>query len=262
MSSFPIYATSPLPWAILLLVLLLLAWHLLPGGVRWAGVVIEVLLIVLMTPIGSEALARSLAARIPPVSACVAPQPTTVVVLAGGFDYSPRSPDDFGALRSVSLQRLFAGVALWRRIPDAHLVVAGGGGALVREADLMANLAVQLGVPAASIELDDRSHNTWENARNVAALSPAVPRRIWLVTSPMHLPRALQAFRAWGFEPCAWPTDRRYRNVHIWPGAFIPQGSAARTASVALHELIGGWKYAWMARQHARNDTSSTRPLP
>lgn len=255
MSSFPVYATSPLPWAVLLLIVLALAWHVLPGGVRWLGVVIEIALVALMTPIGANALARSLEARIPPPSACVAPQPTTVVVLAGGFDYSPRTPDDFGALRSVSLQRLFAGVALWRRIPDARLVIAGGGGGAIREAELMANLAVQLGVPAAVIELDDRSRNTWENAHNVAALSPAVTKRIWLVTSPMHLPRALLAFRAWGFEPCAWPTDRRYRNVQIFPGAFIPQGGSVRTASVALHELIGGWKYAWMARGHARQES-------
>lgn len=262
MSSFPVYATSPLPWAVLLLVVLALAWHVLPGGVRWPGVVVEILLVALMTPIGANALARALEARIPPASECGAPQPTTVVVLAGGFDYSPRAPDDFGALRSVSLQRLFAGVALWRRIPDARLVVAGGGGGRIREAELMANLAVQLGVPAAAMELDDRSRNTWENARNVAALSPAVPKRIWLVTSPMHLPRALVAFRAWGFEPCAWPTDRRYRNVHIFPGAFIPQGTAVRTASVALHELIGGWKYAWLARRHARQDAVDKRHTP
>lgn len=252
MGSFPIYATSPLPWAVLLLVLLLLAWHVLPGGVRWAGVVIEVLLLAMMTPIGANALARSLEARVPPASACTAPQPTTVVVLAAGFTYSPRSPDDFGALGSMSLQRLFAGVALWRRIPDARLVIAGGAGARIREAGLMANLAMQLGVPAGAIAIDDRSHNTWQNARDVAALSPPVPKRIWLVSSSMHLPRAVTAFRAWGLEPCAWPTDRRYANVHVFPAAFLPQGNAVRTAAIALHELIGGVKYAWMARQRAR----------
>jgi len=35
----------------------------------------------------------------------------------------------------------------------------------------------------------------------------AVPPRIWLVTSALHMPRALVAFRAAGFEPCSYPSD-------------------------------------------------------
>ncbi len=262
MSSFPIYATSPLPYAVLLLVLLVVAWQWLPGGVRYAGILIEILLVMVMTPLGADALARTLEARIPPVQACPAPQPHTVVVLGGGFQHAPRSPDDFGALHLTTLQRLFAAVALWERIPGARLVIAGGAGSRIRESQVMANLALQLGVPATSIEVEDRSRNTWQNAENVAALSPRVPERIWLVSSAMHLPRALGAFRAWGFEPCAWPSDRQYGNVHIYPGAFIPQGSGVRTAAIALHELIGGVEYRVRAWRHARQVRATPRQTP
>src|SRR5579875_2937898 len=224
--SFPIYATSPLPCALVLLVLLAVFWARLPGGVRWAAIVIEVLLVAVMTPLGADTLARMLEARVPPARTCAAPVPTTIVVLAG--------------------------VALWRRIPDARLVIVGGGGWRIREAVPMADLATRMGVPESSIEIEDRSRNTWENAQDVAALSPRVPRRIWLVSSGMHLPRALAAFRAWGFAPCAWPSDLPSARLQLWPGAFIPQGQSVQRAGVALHELIGGVEYAVRAWWHAR----------
>jgi uncharacterized SAM-binding protein YcdF (DUF218 family) len=255
--SFPIYATSPLTWALVLLLLLALGWHALPGAVRWAGIAVEVALIVLMTPLGAHGLAHLVAARAPPAQACTAPVPTTIVVLGGGFGYPARSADDYGSLSAAGLQRVFAGVALWQEIPGAQLVVAGGGGGRIREAVPMSNLAVRMGVPAASIEIEDRSRNTWQNARNIAALSPALPKRIWLVSSPMHLPRALAAFRAWGFEPCAWPSAPA-DSLNVRPGAFVPQGPAVRKAGIALHELIGGVEYRFLAWRHARGAKSQT----
>ncbi|HEX7369422.1 MAG TPA: YdcF family protein [Rhodanobacteraceae bacterium] len=252
--SFPLYATSPLPYSLALLVVLAACWRRCPRSVRVVGVVVEILLVALMTPIGAHALARALAASVPPPGSCVAPRPTTIVVLGGGFENVPRSDIDFGALHLVTLERAFAGIALWHRIPDARLVFSGGAGSGTHEAPVMANLAMQMGVPARAISIDPTSRNTWENARNVAALSPAVPRRIWLVSSAMHLPRALGAFHAFGFQPCAWPTGLAVTRLHVWYGAFIPDGGSARTSAMALHEVFGGWDYAvkeWWKRRHA-----------
>ncbi len=256
--SFPIYATSPLTWALLLLVLLALGWRRLPIAWRWAGIAIEVLLVALMTPLGAAGLVHLAAARVPPVQTCPAPMPDTIVVLGGGFDYPPRTSDDYGSLSTTALQRVFAGVALWQQIPDARLVIAGGGGGRIREAVPMANLAMRMGVPAASVEIEDRSRNTWQNARNVAALSPPLPRRIWLVSSPMHLPRALEAFRAWGFEPCAWPSGVVKDSPDLGLGAWLPQGGAIRETAIAFHELIGGMEYQFLAWRQARRASAQT----
>lgn len=258
----PIYATSPLPYAIALLVLLVLCWHGLPRGVRYSGVAIEVLLILLMTPLVANALVRVIEARVPPVDTCVAPEPTTIVVLSAGVERAPDAPDDYAALRLLSLRRLFAGVALWRKIPGARLVISGGGRWRIPEAVPMANLAEQMGVPAAAIEIEGRSRSTWENARNVAALSPPVPKRIWLVSSALHLPRALGAFRAWGFEPCAWPSGLRNSRLRFGPGVFIPQGWSVTTSTLALHELLGGVEYAVLEWRHARHPSAARRQTP
>jgi uncharacterized SAM-binding protein YcdF (DUF218 family) len=247
-----------LPYALVLLILIAAGWHWLPAGVRWTGIAIEVLLVALMTPLGATALTRAVAMRAPPARACLAPRPDTIVVLGAGFEHAPNSSTDYGALHEAGLQRVFAAVALWKQLPGARLVVAGGAGWQIREAVPMTNLAVQLGVPSKAIEIDDRSRNTWQNARNVAALSPAVPRRIWLVTSAVHMPRAVDAFRAWGFEPCAWPSDLPEIKTHAWLGAFIPQAGGVGKASVALHELFGGVEYKFLAWRQARRAPAQT----
>jgi uncharacterized SAM-binding protein YcdF (DUF218 family) len=251
--SFPVWGTSPLLYAVVLLALIVAGWHWLPTSVRCAGIAIEVLLVASMTPLGATLLARAVAMRTPMARVCPGPRPGAIVVLGAGFQYAPNSPDDYGALHEEGLQRVFAAAALWKKLPDARLVVAGGAGWGIREAEPMANLAMQLGVPPKAVAIEDRSRNTWQNARNVAALSPPVPRRIWLVTSAVHMPRALEAFRAWGFEPCAWPSDLPEIRIHVWPGAFIPQGNGVYTASIALHELLGGVEYKFLAWRHARS---------
>lgn len=256
----PVYATSPLPYAVALLILLVLCWHGLPRGVRYSGLAIEVLLVLLMTPLVASALVRVIEARVPPVDACGAPQPTTIVVLSAGVARPPDAPDDYAALRLMSLRRLFAGVDLWRKIPGARLVISGGGRWRIPEAVPMANLAERMGVPAAAIEIEDRSRSTWENARYVAALSPPVPKRIWLVSSDVHLPRALGAFRAWGFEPCAWPSGLRNSRLRFGPGIFVPQGWSVTTATLALHELLGEAEYAVLKWRHSRRTHAPQTP--
>ncbi|MGH8111267.1 MAG: YdcF family protein [Rhodanobacteraceae bacterium] len=250
---FPVWGTSPLLYAVALLILLLVCWRWLPGAVRYAAVVVEVLLFVMTMPLGAWALSRVVLARLPPASACTAPAPDTVVVLSAGVSHPPGGATDYASLHVLSLRRLFAGVALWRTLPGARLVISGGGHRRIPDAVVMANLAGQMGVPPAGIEVEDRSRTTWQNAQFVAALSPPVPKRIWLVTSALHMPRALGAFRAWGFEPCAWPSGLQETRLHFGPWVFVPQGDAVMASTLALHELLGDVEYAVLAWQHRRH---------
>lgn len=255
---FPIWGTSPLLYAVVLLILMLVGWRWLPSAVRWAAVVVEVLLFVMTMPLGAWALSRAVLVRLPPANACTAPAPDTVVVLSAGVTHAPVGAGDFAALNHLSLQRLFAGVAKWRTLPGARLVISGGGYRRVPDAVVMARLAEQMGVPVADIEVEDRSRTTWQNAEFVAALTPTLPRRIWLVTSALHMPRALGAFRAWGFEPCASPSGMQETRLHFGPWVFVPQGDAVLASTLALHELFGAVEYAgleWWRRRHPQPHT-------
>ena len=75
-------------------------------------------------------------------------------------------------------------------------------------------------------------------AATVRALDPAVPKRIWLVTSALHMPRALSAFRAAGFEPCAYPADVRAARLDSIADVLPSAGAIADTDAV-LHEWVG-----------------------
>jgi uncharacterized SAM-binding protein YcdF (DUF218 family) len=243
---------SPLSWSVGLALLLAVLWRWLPRGLCLLGIAIETALVIAMTPLGANGVVRIIESRVPPVQSCKAPVPDTIVVLSAGFSRTPRSPQDFTAANVNSLHRLLAGVELWRRTPGARLVISGGGSYGIAESTVLASLAQRLGVPPAAIRTETHSHNTWQNARDVAALSPTVPKRIWLVSSALHLPRALLAFRAASFDPCAWPSDSFYIPPNGSFGYYWPQSSSLVKMEEALHEVFGGWDYRWRARR--KND--------
>lgn len=250
---------SPLAIGLALTVLLALTWRRLPRSARAAGLALEFLLLASMTPLGANVLVGMIESQVPSPPACGAPvadgsaadtaAPATIVVLSAGFTRAPVASDDFSALRGDSVQRALSGVLLWRRSAGATLVFAGGGPFAISESEVLQHFAQQLGVPAQQIRREDRSQTTWENAQQLRALAPALPARIWLVSSALHLPRALIAFRAQGFDSCPWPSARRY----LPPGGFgyyLPQSSALLKTEAAIHELAGAAWYRWRAAAH------------
>ena len=241
---------SPLGLGLLLALCAALSWRRAPRALRWGFVAVEAVLIAASAPIGANALVWLVESRVAANAACAAPDPKTIVVLSAGLERAPLAADDFAALSRWSIDRALAGAALWRRTPDATLVFAGGGPFGISESAVLQHFAEQLGVPAASIRREDRSQTTWENAQRLRALAPPLPRRIWLVSSALHVPRALVAFRAQGFDPCPYVSDRRY----LPPGGigyFLPQSSALSKAEAALHELVGIAYYRWLAATSA-----------
>jgi len=218
---------------------------------RWlwrTGALIEIVCIVLCTPLGANTLVQWQEDRAPAMAACAAPEPSTLILLSAGARRVPRQSGDVDALNASSLRRTVVAATLARRLPDAQLVVTGTSDTEeVPVSVLMATLAQALGVPQAAIRTESLARTTWENAHNVRALDPALPRRVWLVTSALHMPRSLIAFRAAGFEPCAYVGERLYSpfdGVHD----LIPGGGAASESEAVVHELIGELVYrlrAW-----------------
>lgn len=245
----PDFILSPLIWALLLALLLGVLWRRLPRWLALVLLVLEFALVFLMTPAGANLLVRSMESQVPPASTCSRPAPTAIVLLSGGVEGRVHRTDDYSALTRTSLQRLFAAVALWQAHPDATLVISGGSPhGSVAESEVLASLARRMGVPAGNLRVETRSQTTWENAANLAQVQPGLPRRIWLVSSALHLPRASLAFRAFGFEPCPWSSNSVYMPFSASLGYFMPQNSSLVKTDRVIHEWLGGWVYAWRAR--------------
>ena len=172
-----------------------------------------------------------------------APQAQTwdaVVVLGGGTDL-----DDTGAVQLGSAgDRLRAGHALWRE-RRAPLLVATGTGLLgsERARDLAAEAAELWrgwGVPDAAMLLIPGPVNTRreiERLANEAALRGW--KRIAIVSSAWHLPRALALARRFGLPADGLPADCRGRLPPASPAYLVPGGEALHDVQLWCTEVQG-----------------------
>lgn len=233
---------SPLRLGVLLALVLVLVWRRLGPRARWLGVLAVAPCLALTTPFAANLLVALQEARGAGM-ACAGELPRTIVVLGGGVSREAADGDDFSVLTESSLRRLFAAVDLQRAHADATLVVSGGVSRYaVSESRLLGALAERLGLPEARLVLEQESRTTWQNARFVAALQPAIDRRIVLVTSALHMARARYAFAQAGFDVCTHAVDPR-RARYDGLGYFLPATSALVKSDAVLHELVGEAAY-------------------
>ena len=129
----------------------------------------------------------------------------------------------------------------------APLVILSGGGDLERqafsEARAMAVFLQDLGVPAQAIAMEETSRNTRQNADfSTALLKARGIEHILLVTSALHMPRALALFKAQGLEVTPAPTD--FEAGQEPPHgllAWLPDAGALNGSALATKELVGLW---------------------
>jgi uncharacterized SAM-binding protein YcdF (DUF218 family) len=113
------------------------------------------------------------------------------------------------------------------------------------EASDLATLLRFLGVAPEAILEDARSRTTRENAVEARRLlDPLAARRILLVTSALHMPRAAALFRGQGFEVVPAPTD--WLVVESGPRSrlgvalsLLPNVESLAVTTRALREWLG-----------------------
>ncbi len=236
--------------------LALMATRYRRAGTRIAMVSLVLLLAIGVLPVGAL-LANKLENRFPPWDATRG-APDGIVVLGGAID--PDTSGDRGepALNGAA-ERIIAIAKLARQFPSARIVFSGGNASLFPggrpEAEFVYPLLDSLGVPRQRVVLENGSRNTAENAIDSKAIANPKPGERWLlVTSAMHMPRAIGCFRRVGFAVEAYPVDWRTLRQ---PGVMLssPVGGLAR-ADEAMHEWMGLLAY-WITGR-----TSEFLPRP
>jgi uncharacterized SAM-binding protein YcdF (DUF218 family) len=112
-----------------------------------------------------------------------------IVVFAGGVGESGRAGGG-------AQERLKQAIDLYRAGYARYLVFSSGYVYSFHEADAMRALAIDQGVPASAIVLEERSTNTFQNVQYVDdILRDHHWQRILLVSSPYHMRRALLVWR-------------------------------------------------------------------
>jgi len=161
---------------------------------------------------------------------------TSIIVLGSG-EMSTPGGQAAPRLDENGWERLHEGVRLWHRT-GGTLVMTGGPGSADRPtlAGQMGIVASELGVPASHIALAVKSRTTYEDLVSAKPLLGKGP--VWLVTSAIHMPRAMAVAGRLGIEALPYPVDyRQIRNV-TWR-AWIPDNASADRMGAALHEVVG-----------------------
>ena len=199
----------------------------------------------------SMSLVRSLEQRyLPPKELARA---DVAVILGGGTD-APQYPRTTVELNGAG-DRVIYGFKLYKDQIVPRLIVTGGNAEWQGEfstspAQDMAALYDMFGVPKDAVILEPDSLNTYEDAQYTAKIIQAAEyQKVILVTSALHMPRAVRLFQQAGIVVTPTPvdytiTDQEWKD--LWsPTAenilinLMPTSANLKSTTSSLKEYIG-----------------------
>jgi uncharacterized SAM-binding protein YcdF (DUF218 family) len=239
------YLFQPLTWG-----WLMLAWlgiRSLRSGRRAEGLAALALVALLSvcggTPLASWCLSRLELPYARPHGSFPAPA-DAVVMLGGG--HSASSWESTGVDANASFDRTLAAWQLVRNGVATNLVL-GGGRSLTRagrtsDGENLASWLRTAGETRASIRVLPDCRTTADEARETAVLAGKLGwKRLVVVTSASHLPRALAAFRSAGVDAEGFGADFRgldnLEQGRDW--SVVPSPGTLWITQRLLHELVG-----------------------
>ena len=165
-------------------------------------------------------------------------QSPLIVVLPSGQLFT-RSGQPNPRLDEHGWERLQTGMHLWKEI-GGTLLLAGGPGDNIEQSmsGRMLAIALELGVPRGSIVMTFRSRTTYEDILQASEQIKRHQGPVWLVTSALHMPRAMAVGRQLGLNMQPYPCDYRQIQDPTWRIWFPDNGGPSLWLTV-LHELIG-----------------------
>ena len=250
------FATQPLAWVAVLLVLGLLATrrqrrHNDRQGNRLIWAALCVLLVQ-----GWEPLPNALLRHLERQHAGPAPETSLkpyagLIVLGGALEASYVWEGHGQPALNDAAERMTAPVPLLRQYPHLRLLFTGGEGELLAggmsEAQRAKIFFDSMGVPPQRVMYESSSHTTFENATFSARLPGVNLTQPWLlVTSANHMPRALATFKKAGWNVTPYPVD--YQTGSHTPWSQYSLSAGARKWHLVLHEIIGLWTYQLAGR--------------
>lgn len=229
--------TSPMIYLLALLVIIILLqffrvykkWHNL---IFFPAVFICYLLI---TPFGANQL-LSWISYSKVINECSDSQ---AILLPGGIDHMPKHENDYSSLSKESLKRAHGAVD-WLKHHKANIIISADGSySEFNEAVLLANYLKEFVLDTTLIEIDDTSQTTHLSAVNLKKRLKT--QHVAIITSQLHMRRALATFKHAGYSVCPVISHSDY--VHrTYMSSFFPDAYSNLKSETVLHEIIG---YLW-----------------
>ncbi len=173
-----------------------------------------------------------------------------IIVLGGAIDTLVSGNRPFPGVEGAG-ERIMAVPQLARFYPSARIIYSGGTshsrGENASEGEIAKELLGESGVALSRIDLEQASRNTWGNAVESFELAEPVSGENWLlVTSASHMPRAVGAFRAAGWERIiAYPVDFETAGVGDATRIFMSASMGLERLDRAVREWCALLAY-WM----------------
>ncbi|PTL75345.1 YdcF family protein [Vitiosangium sp. GDMCC 1.1324] len=170
-----------------------------------------------------------------------------VIVLGGAVDADATERSGLPEF-THPVERILRGFELLRDGHARQVLLSAGTldtrpGALV-EADVLARQLRLWGIEPERIVTEGRSRNTRENAvESERIIREKGWKRLVLVTSAAHMPRALGTFEAVGLKPDTLVVDVRAHDWHVRGAWWQPRASNLAAGTDVLRELVGRLVY-------------------
>jgi len=165
--------------------------------------------------------------------------PVHILILGAGHTLDPDLPSLL-QMSDPARNRLTEGIRLHRQIPGSKLICSGySKTGRTPTGEVMALSALSLGVSSSDTLVLPSPHNT--KAESQAYLERfGSDYKLVLVTSAMHMPRAMGHFKARGLEPLAAPCGHYIkRDPDSLRFPFKPSYSNIEMFQKAVHEWVG-----------------------
>lgn len=233
----------PLFWALLLLVLATLNFSKAPQRSRFYLFVGLAVLIAFSLPATSKALLGSLENQYASKDIETVGSVDAIVILGGGV--SPPNKPRTTAELSVASDRLLLAFRLWKAGKSNIIILSGDtldeDIEILSEAAYTADILRLWGVPVESIVLEENSVNTTENALFLESIFVEKNlKHVYLVTSAMHMPRAMMNFENSSVNISPMPANRWITNEgSSLSEHWVPNAVSLYGSTTALREYLG-----------------------
>jgi uncharacterized SAM-binding protein YcdF (DUF218 family) len=240
-----LFFLHPLGLSVLLLATALFMARRRPNWTRRLCAAALAALAIFSCPVIANVLKASLENQYPDHGIQATPAAEVIVVLGGGL-HTPNSRHRASGLQD-SGDRILHAFRLYRAGKASSILCSGGGvPAEMQEAEATSLLLQEWGVPPEHILVEAGSRNTRENALfSYRLLKDKGVRRILLVTSAFHMPRAAAVFRKLGLNVTPAPADfsTGWDEDRDWLQRLEPDSEALMDSDIVIKEWIGLFVY-------------------
>lgn len=168
-----------------------------------------------------------------------------LIVVLGGDLVEDDLSEEGGktGIGEVTLMRVYGAYRIYNEIKCPILVSGGtvpGSGGEVPSAEVMEKVLLELGISSGNVMKEVQSRTTFENAKlTLENIKQQDYQEIILVTSAVHMRRAVQSFQNHAIVIIPAPVNYLFENIQPGILNILPNGSSWDHNLRALHEWVG-----------------------